>query len=70
MLERRLSNIWLKKPPVRLPLRDLEASDIVPHAHRSFSQFAMMLGCHLMVGNMEEVGDWVVDGDEALELTC
>lgn len=47
----------------------LETSDIVPHVHRRFPQFAMMLECNLMAGNVEVVGDWVVDGDDALELT-
>jgi hypothetical protein len=48
----------------------LEASGIVPYAHRRFPQLAMMLGCHLMAENMEEVGDWILHGDEASELTC
>ena len=42
------------------------SSDLRPHVHSRRAQFAMVAGGNVVAGDVEEVCDWVVDGDEAL----
>ncbi|MCF1450691.1 hypothetical protein FS815_28515, partial [Agrobacterium vitis] len=44
----------------------MNASDLVPCLHGCFSQFAMMGGWNVVAGNVKEVGNRIVDGNEPL----
>ncbi len=41
-------------------------SDFRPQAHRCCTQFAMMAGGDVVAPDVEQVGNWVMDGDDAL----
>ena len=43
-------------------------SDTVPHLHCRGSQLAVMVRENVVLGNVEEIGDRVVDRNEALKL--
>jgi hypothetical protein len=43
--------------------------NLVPHLHRSFSQLAIVVRWNIMAGDVEEVGNWIVDRDEARKLS-
>ena len=47
---------------------DAKACDLVPFFHGYCSKLAMMAGWDVVAGNMKEIGDRVVDGNEALKL--
>jgi hypothetical protein len=44
-------------------------SDFTPHLHRGPSQLAMMVRWNIGAGNVEEVGDWIMDRDKTLKLS-
>lgn len=46
--------------------RGLKMGDLIPHLHGGCSQLAMLMRWYVMSGYVEEVGDWIVDGDETL----
>lgn len=41
----------------------------IPHAHGGGAQFAMVAGGNVVAGDVEEVGDRIVDGHEALQMS-
>jgi len=47
----------------------LQACDLVPHLHGGGTELAVMIGWNVVAWNVKEVGDWVVDGDETLEMS-
>jgi len=44
-------------------------SDFTPHLHRGPLQLAMMVRWHIVAGNVEEVGDRIMDRDKTLKLS-
>ncbi|MBB3456482.1 hypothetical protein FHT86_004790 [Rhizobium sp. BK313] len=44
-------------------------SDFTPHLHRRPLQLAMMVRWNIGAGNVEEVGDWIMDRDKTLMLS-
>jgi len=44
-------------------------SDLRPQAHRRCAQFAMMVGGDVVARDVKQVGDRVMDGDEALQMS-
>jgi hypothetical protein len=47
---------------------DAKACDLVPFFHGYCSKLGMMAGWDVVAGNMKEIGDRVVDGNEALKV--
>lgn len=44
-------------------------SDLAPHLHGRCSWFTMVDGWNVVAGNVKEVGDRIVDGNETLKLS-
>jgi hypothetical protein len=44
-------------------------SDFTPHLHRRSSKLAMMVRWNIVAGNVEEVGDRIMDRDQMLKLS-
>jgi len=48
----------------------MKARDLTPRFHGCGPQFAMVDGWNVVAGNMKEVGDRVMYGNEALKMAC
>lgn len=45
---------------------DFKLSDVAPRIHGCGTEFAKVFGCHLVAGQVKQVGNRVMNGDEAL----
>ena len=48
----------------------MKAYDLAPSVQGCGSQFTMVGGWNVVAGNVKEVGNRVVDGNEALKVPC